>query len=98
MRWVLLSALATMVVVHRTHGEDLVLVGGSSGDAYDLRQVRQAETDARACQRDRQQRSSNSRLEELMTQRRCALYHEIAREKRRIYEQRKRIAKQREDF
>ncbi len=98
MRLALLSALATLLVVHYAQGDDLddlVLVGGSSGDANALKQVRQAETDAKACQRDRQEQGKSSRLAELMTQRNCALYLEIAREKRRVYEQRKRIAKQR---
>ena len=101
MRWALLSALATLLVVHYAKGDDLddhVLVGGSSSDASELRRVRQAETDAKACQRDRQEHAGNSRLAELVTQRKCALYEEIARERRRVYELRNRIAKQRANY
>ena len=100
MKWGLLMTLAILMVAYSAHGDelaDLVLVGGTSGDTYELRQVRKAETDAKECQRDRNEHADNIRLAELITQRRCALYEEIAREKRRVYEQRNRIAKQREN-
>ena len=82
--------------------EEPELVGAGSGDlgidALELTQVKKAETDAQGCRRNHADQSANqadnSRLVALLERRRCSLFDEVAREKRRAYELRKRIAKQ----
>ena len=74
------------------------LDGGSSGDldfdAYELRQVKRAETDAEECRRSyahyRTKYVDDPRLVDLLIRRRCSLYDEVAKEKRKTYEDRKR--------
>jgi hypothetical protein len=100
MKWGLLMTLATLMVAHSAHGDelaDLVLVGGTSGDTYELRQVRKAETDVVECRKSyahyRTNYSDNPRLADLLIRRRCTLFDEVAKEKRRAYEQRKRVVR-----
>jgi hypothetical protein len=58
--------------------------------AYNLKQVARAELDAEEC---RVKNADGSRLAELLTLRRCTLLEELAKEKRKIYEDgRRRIA------
>ena len=51
--------------------------------AYNLKQVARAELDAEEC---RVKNADGSRLAELLTLRRCTLLEELAKEKRKIYE------------
>ena len=73
-----------------------------ASDASELRQVKRAETDAQECRRShadyRTMYADNPRLAALLERRRCSLFDEVAKEKRRAYEQRKRIAKQQEKY
>ena len=58
--------------------------------AYNLKQVARTELDAEEC---RVKNADGSRLAELLTLRRCTLLEELAKEKRKIYEDgRRRIA------
>ena len=100
MKWGLLMTLAILMVAYSAHGDalaDQVLVGGTSGDTYELRQVRKAETDVVECRKNyahyRTNYSDNPRLADLLIRRRCTLFDEVAKEKRRAYEQRKRVVR-----
>ena len=116
MYWGLTIALAALMAVHPAYADKLEEPeqrlegladkqdGGSSvdlgSDAYELRQVKRAETDAEECRRRharyRTKYADDPRLVDILIRRRCALSDELAKEKRRTYEQRKRIAKQQE--
>lgn len=100
MKWGLSMTLAILMVAHSAHGDelaDLVLVGATSGVTYELRQVRKAETDAVECRQSnahyRTNYSDDPRLADLLIRRRCALFDEVAKEKRRAYEKRKRVVR-----
>lgn len=56
---------------------------GRADLAYNLKQVARAELDAEEC---RVKNADGSRLAELLTLRRCTLLEELAKEKRKIYE------------
>jgi len=58
-------------------------VAVGSAHAYDFKQVAKAELDAEEC---RLKHAEGSRLAELLTLRRCTLLEELAKEKRKAYE------------
>jgi len=62
-------------------------VAVSSAHAFDAKQIAQAEAVAEEC---RQKYMADGRAAEFLRQRRCALLEELAREKRKAYEDRKR--------
>ena len=100
MKWGLSIALAISMVAHSAHGDELaelVLVGATSSATYELRQVRKAETNAVECRQSNAHYHTNysgdPRFADLLIRRRCALFDEVAKEKRRGYEQRKRVVR-----
>ncbi|MES0403864.1 MAG: hypothetical protein ABUJ93_10230 [Hyphomicrobium sp.] len=67
--------------------------------AYDAKQVRRAETDADECRKSdahyRTKHADDPRLMDLLIERRCSLYDEVPKEKRKAYEDRKRRERER---
>ncbi len=68
------------------------LMAVSSALAYDDKQVKKAEADADEC---RKKYADNRALAEVLRQRHCALFDELAKEKRKAYEDRKRRERER---
>jgi len=66
------------------------LVAVAPAHAYDAKQIRRAETDAEECRKSqahyRTKHADNPRLVDLLIQSRCSLYEEVAKEKRKAYE------------
>ncbi len=108
MKWALLAALASILAAHPASADELEgpeqgieeLKGVHDGahDAHELRQVRDSENDAEECRRNHAAQSTihadNPRLAAIFERRHCTLYDEVAKEKRKAYEQRRRIANQ----
>jgi len=108
MKWALLVALGGILAAHPSNADELEgpeqrleeLKGAQDGayDAHELRQVKNSETEAQECRRNHADpstnRADNPRLAALLERRRCTLFDEVAKEKRKAYEQRRRIANQ----
>lgn len=82
--------------------QDRAASAGPATDSYELRQVKRAEINAEECRRTRAHHrtshANNPRIVALLQRRRCFLFDEIAKERRRAYERRGRIAKQQEKY